>query len=83
MKDLKLLVWITQLGLSIAMPMAGFTLLGVWLRDRFGLGAWVVLVGCAVGLISAARSFIGALRFLSQQQRKQDPEPPVGFNRHE
>lgn len=83
MKDLKLLVWITQLGLSIAMPMAGFTLLGVWLRDRFRLGAWVVIVGCAVGLICAVRGFVGTLRFLSQQQKQQDPKSPVGFNRHE
>ena len=53
MKDLNLLVWLTQLGMSVAMPLAGFTLLGVWLRERFGLGIWIVLCGCAVGLICA------------------------------
>ena len=37
MKDLSLLVWLTQLGLSVAVPLAGFILLAVWLRSRFGL----------------------------------------------
>ena len=30
MKDLPLLVWLTQLGLSVAAPLAGFVLLAVW-----------------------------------------------------
>ena len=29
MKDLPLLVWLTQLGLSVAAPLAGFVLLAV------------------------------------------------------
>ena len=51
MKELNMLIWITQLGMSVAVPLAGFTLLGLWLRDRFCLGIWAVLVCCAVGFI--------------------------------
>ena len=83
MKEWKLLIWITQLGMGVVMPLTGFTLLGVWLRNRFHLGAWVVVVGCAVGLICAARSFCSSLSFLSRQQKLQDPESPVGFNKHD
>ena len=83
MKDLRLLVWITQLGMGIAMPMAGFTLAGVWLKNRFCLGPWVVVAGCALGLACAVRAFVGSLRFLSQQQKEKDPKPPVAFNKHE
>ena len=32
MKDLNLIVWLTQLGMSVAVPLAGFVLLAVWLR---------------------------------------------------
>ena len=32
MKDFNLLIWLAQLGLSTAFPLAGFILLGVWLR---------------------------------------------------
>ena len=42
MKELNMLVWTTQLGISVAAPLAGFTLAGLWLRDRFGLGIWGV-----------------------------------------
>ena len=32
MKQYQLLIWLTQLGLSVALPLAGFVLLGVWLH---------------------------------------------------
>ncbi len=83
MKDLSLLVWITQLGMSVAAPMAGFTLLGVWLKSRFGLGAWVVAVFCLIGLISAADSFRRTLKLLEEKERKKDKAAPRSFNDHE
>ena len=52
MKDLTLTVWLTQLGLSVAVPMAGFVLLAVWLRNSLGWGQWVIYVGIGLGLIS-------------------------------
>ena len=87
MKDLNLLVWLTQLGLSVAMPLGGFTLLGVWLRSRFDLGVWVVLCGCAVGFISAIdglRYSIRAMESMNKNMKKNKEEPSsVSFNDHE
>lgn len=84
MKDLNLLIWLTQLGLSVAMPLGGFTLLGLWLRQRFELGVWVVLVGCAVGLITAIDGLRYSLRMMAQMEKKKDDAPPpVSFNDHE
>ena len=92
MKDLNLLVWLTQLGMSIAVPLGGFTVLGLWLRNRFSLGAWVVVCCCVLGLISAAdgmrrniRSMElmeGNLKKARQKTEKQEP-PPVSFNDHD
>ena len=45
MKDMKLLIWLTQLGLSVAGPLVGFILLALWLRQRFDLGIWVLVIG--------------------------------------
>ena len=53
MKDLKLLVWMTQLGLSTALPLAGFVFLALWLRNTFSLGNWVLWVGIIIGVIAA------------------------------
>ena len=87
MKDLNLLVWLTQLGLSIAVPLGGFTLLGVWLKSRFQLGSWVIFCLCAVGLICAVdglRSSVKAMQMMSKGGNKpDDTPPPVSFNDHE
>ena len=57
MKDLTLLVWLTQLGLSVALPLAGFILLALWLRKERNI-RFVSLAGApfwlAYNLYSAA-----------------------------
>lgn len=89
MKELNMLIWLTQLGLSIAMPLGGFTLLGLWLKNRFDLGVWVVLAGCAVGMIGAIDGLRNSLKAMELMNRgrgekKDKPLPPsVSFNDHE
>ncbi|MCR4882302.1 MAG: AtpZ/AtpI family protein [Clostridiales bacterium] len=84
MKDMHLLVWITQLGLTVAAPLAGFTLLGVWIRNRFQAGKWVIILFCAIGFISAVNGFRSTLHMLSEmEKRKDDSKPTVSFNQHE
>ena len=84
MKEFNLLIWLTQLGLSIALPLAGFTLLGVWLHRQIGWGQWSVWVGLALGLICAVNGFRDSLRAMEQMsQGKKKPEPPpIAFNDH-
>ncbi len=84
MKDLNLLVFITQLGLSVAAPLGGCVWLGFFLRQRFGLGRWIVLVLGLIGLISAVQGFRYTLRGMERLsgQKKKEP-PPVSFNEHE
>lgn len=84
MKNLHLLVWLTQLGLSTAVPLAGFVLLAVWLRNRFQLGVWVLLVGIGVGLFCAVDGFYKSLKILSSMDKKQeDKVPPVSYTEHD
>ena len=85
MKDLTLLVWLTQLGLSVALPPAGFILLAVWLRDRFGWGDWILWVGIIVGLICAVDGLRTSLKAMSRISRgKQERQGPgVCFNDHD
>ena len=84
MKDLSLLAWLTQLGLSVAVPPTVFILLAVWLRNRFALGQWVLWVGIILGICCAVTGFISSLRILSQMTRKKEPDTKtVSFNEHE
>ena len=85
MKDISLLVWLTQLGLSVALPPAGFILLAVWLRDRFGWGSGVLGGGIGLGLVFAAdglRTSLKTMERMSKDTTKKDP-PPVSFNDHD
>ena len=84
MKDLSLLVWLSQLGLSVAIPPAIFILSAVWLRSRFGLGQWIIWVGIALGLYCAITGLISSLRTLSRVSRgKKQDAPAVSFNEHD
>lgn len=84
MKNLNLLIWLTQLGISVAVPLGGFILLGVWLRQQFGMGIWVVLAGVLIGIICAVDGLRVSLRAMERmvKDKKEDP-PPVSFNDHE
>ena len=84
MKNLSLLVWLTQLGLSVALPPLCFIGLAVWLRDRWGWGSWVLWVGIILGIYCAVTGFVSTLRSLLHmaEDEKKDP-PPTAFNDHE
>ena len=84
MKDMKLLIWMTQLGLSVAVPLGGFLLVAVWLKNRFAWGNWVVIVGLVLGVICAAEGLMSSLKAMKRMAKKEKEEtPPVSFNDHE
>ena len=85
MKDVKLLIWLTQLGLSVVLPFAGFILLALWLQQQFSWGNWVMWVGFGLGLLTAASGFLHSLQLMlhmSEGSKKKDP-PPTAFNQHD
>lgn len=84
MKNLSLIVWLTQLGMSVAVPLGGFTLLAVWLRQRFAWGVWVIVAGVILGLICAVDGLRTSLKTMERMAKdKKEDLPPVSFNDHE
>lgn len=85
MKELALIVWMTQTGLSVALPPAVFVFGAVWLRDTFGWGDWVIWAGVIFGVVGAVNGFRDSLKALERLSRKdkKDPPPPVSFNDHD
>ena len=84
MKDVTLLVWLTQMGLSIAVPLGGFIFLGLWLRNSCGWGSWVIWAGIGLGLYSAfegLRASVRAMQLITRKKKNEEP-PPVAFNDH-
>ncbi len=84
LKELSMLVWLTQLGLSVAFPLAGFVFGAVWLQRTFGLGNWVLFAGIFLGLYCAIRGFIDSMKILNQMHNnnKKKDAPSVFFNDH-
>ena len=84
MKDWNLFIWLTQLGLSTAAPLAGFILLGVWLHKNLQWGVWTVIVGVVLGIICAVDGLRTSLRAMERMGSQKEEEPaPVSFNDHE
>ncbi len=84
MKNLSLLVWLTQLGLSVALPLGGFVLLAVWLQQRFNWGIWVIVLGLVLGLICAVDGLVFSLKAMRRlTEHRHQEKPPVSFNDHD
>ena len=84
MKDLGLLVFLSQLGLSVALPLVGFVLLGVWLHQQFSWGAWVIIVSTVLGLVFALDGLKNTLKAMEKLAKNKKNEPPaVAFNDHD
>ena len=82
-KVVSYLVWLTQLGLSVAVPLAGFVLLGVWLHNSRGWGGWTVAAGILLGIFGAVGGLYSCFKTLNQMLRQDDPAPTQGYNKHE
>lgn len=85
MKELTLLTWLTQLGLSVALPLAGFICLALWLNNQCGWGEWVIWVGIVLGVVMAVDGLRQSLKLLSRlTDKKPGDEPPsVSYNDHD
>lgn len=88
MKDLyditRHLVWLTQFGLSVCVPLIAFVVASVWLQKEFALGSWVIAVGVILGILGAVSSLRYSLRMIERQGKgtEEKTPPPVSFNRH-
>ncbi|MBQ1679344.1 MAG: hypothetical protein II062_07435 [Oscillospiraceae bacterium] len=82
-KVMRYLVWLTQLGLSAAVPLAGFILLGSWLHNSRGWGGWVLGVGIGLGVLGAVGGLWNSFKTLNLMLKQDEERSPKGYNRHE
>ena len=85
MKELTLLTWLTQLGMSVALPLIGFPVLGLWLQNQFGWGRWVFWVALCLGLYTAFDGLRSSLKSMERLSRKEKKDKPtaVSFSEHD
>ena len=79
-----MLVWLTQLGLSVAVPPVMFLLLALWLRDSCGWGGWVLWAGIVLGVYCAVTGFLSSLRTMERMSAEKKKDAlPVSYNDHD
>ncbi len=82
MKNLRLITWFMQFGLSVITPLVLCILVAVWLRNRYNTGGWVVVLGIILGIGSAVLGLIDSMKTMERMAREEDREAPVSFNEH-
>ena len=59
-------------------------MLALWLRQSFGWGDWVIIVGVLLGVVCAVDGLRTSLKAMERmsKDKKEEQEPPVSFNDH-
>jgi len=81
-RQLRRLVLMTQLCVSVASPLFLCIWGSLWLQRRFQLGRWVMAAGVLLGVGGAVAGLCSTLRELLRDEEKKEPPPPA-FDRHE
>ena len=82
MKNLRLITWFMQFGLSVVTPLVLCILVSVWIRNRYNTGGWVILIGILLGIGSAVCGLIDSMRTMKRLAETEDRDAPVSFNEH-
>ncbi len=85
MKEFTLLAWMTQLAMSVVLPLVCFPLAGLWLQERFALGKWVFWVALVLGIYLAFDGLRSSLKTLERlsKSKKEDEPTAVSFSEHD
>ncbi len=83
-KAMEDLVWVSQLGLSLMMPLLLLLGLCYWLTTSFDFPMWIYLPGFVFGIGGGMSSFWNFWKLFKSRNRKIDKETrrAVFFNKH-
>lgn len=63
---------ISQLGLSVVISFLLWIFIAMWIRDKFNLGNFVMIIGILLGLGSAVLSFIKFCGLISPKEKNDE-----------
>lgn len=72
---------ISQLGISLVVPLVFCLLICYWLTRRFNIGSWVYIAGIFFGLGAFISTCIRLYK--KETEKKEKDSKPVAFNQHQ
>jgi len=63
---------ITQLGLSVVISFLLWIFIAMWIRDKFNLGNFIMIIGIFLGLGSAVLSFVKFCGIISPKEKNDE-----------
>ncbi len=66
------LAMVTQFGITVITPVLLCTFAAVWLREKFGLGNFTVILGILIGIVSSVLSMKKMLKQMGEMSKKED-----------
>ena len=68
---IKMFSQVTGLGLSVVIPIVVSGFVGIWVKNHFALGNWVIIIAVLLGAASGVYSFIGFVRAIIKNDKEQ------------
>ena len=68
------LAMVSQFGISTITPMLLCIFAAIWLKNRFGLGDYAILIGIILGIGSGFMSMMKMIRRMSEMSKKEDED---------
>lgn len=66
---LKYLVWVSTLSASLITPIVICVYLGYYIKNKFSLGIWVIIVFIILGFLTAMLNVVKFFRFVQSQAK--------------
>lgn len=61
-KSLKAAAWITQFGINMITPIILFIIIALWLKEKFNLGDWIMILAIILGVGGAIGSMFSFIK---------------------
>lgn len=74
------LLYLTQFGLNLALPPILFLWLGNWLKGKFDLGNWVMILALVLGIGTMLNNLLVFLQQFARRAKKETPER-ISYNK--
>lgn len=71
-RSTKALAWLTQLGFNMISPLIICILAAAWLKTKFSVGNWIMIVAIVIGAGSGYMSLINFIRAVKKYDEKED-----------